>query len=107
MTVWINFTYLSVGDNISRDEIELIQKRCGVDEDIAYRIVRVGAELRRQYLLGDIPYGPSPGDLVNWGILVSDGMPPRTAAEETVITMTSDNTEVQETVRKIVMMNFA
>jgi len=107
MTVWINFAYLSVGNDVSRDEIELIQRKCGIDEDTAYRIVRVGAELRRQYLLGDLPYGPSLGDLVNWGIVVSDGMTPLAAAEETIITMTSDNFEVQEAVRKIVRMNFA
>jgi len=107
MAVWINFTYLSVGDDISKDEIGLIQSRGKVDEDTAYRIVRVGAELRRQYLSGDLPYGPSPGDLINWAVLISDGMTPQAAAEETIITMTSDNIEVQEAVRRVVRMNFA
>ena len=107
MAVWINFKYLSIGDDIDKDEIGLIQKRSKVDDDTAYKIVRVGAELRRQYLSGDLPYGPSPGDLMHWGVLIADGMTPLAAAEETIITMTSDNLEVQEAVRRIIRTNFA
>jgi MoxR-like ATPase len=58
MSVWINFDYLSVGEKICPDEITLIQKRSGVPQDTATKIVKVGAELRRQYKNGELPYGP-------------------------------------------------
>ena len=45
-------------------------------------------------------------DLVNWGLLVSDGVAPETAAEETIIAMTSDNSEIQDSVRRVVQMIF-
>jgi len=106
MAVWVNFNYLSIGDKISKDEIELLRKRCKLDEDTAYKLVRVGAELRRQYMSGDLPYGPSPGDLINWGVLISDGITPPIAAEETIVAMTSDNNEVQEAVRRVIKMHF-
>lgn len=102
MSVWINFDYLSVGDKISHDEIELIMKRSGVDEKIAEKIVRAGAELRRQYKNGDLPYGPSPGDLINWATLVADGCDPIEAAVETIVGTTSDDVEVQAAVKRII-----
>ncbi|MEM2118491.1 MAG: AAA family ATPase [Candidatus Bathyarchaeia archaeon] len=102
MAVWINFDYLSVGDKISRDEIELIMKRSGVDEKIAEKIVRAGAELRRQYKNGDLPYGPSPGDLINWATLIADGVNPIEAAVETIVGTTSDDVEVQAAVKRII-----
>jgi len=106
MSVWINFDYLSVGDTISPDEIQLVMKRSGVDEETAKKIVKVGAELRRQYKNGDLPYGPSPGDLINWAVLVADGMSPLDAANETIVGTTSDDVEVQEMVRRIVKAIF-
>ncbi len=102
MSVWINFDYLSVGEKICSDEIALIQKRSGVPEDIAVKIVKVGAELRRQYKNGDLPYGPSPGDLINWATLIADGSTPQITAEETVVGMTSDDLEIQGMVRRVV-----
>ena len=39
-------------------------------------------------------------------MLVADGVAPEVAAEETVIAMTSDNAEVQDTVRRVVRMIF-
>jgi len=102
MSVWINFDYLSVGDKICPDEVKLIQKRSGLDEDTAHKIVKIGAELRRQYQNGDLPYGPSPGDLMNWATLISDGSSPQKAAEETIIGMTSDDIEIQQVVRDVV-----
>ncbi len=106
MSVWINFDYLSLGSKICQDEIALVQKRSNVSEDVARDIVKVGAELRRQYKSGDLPYGPSPGDLINWGVLISDGSLPTEAAEETIICTTSDDPEVQEMVRRVVQANF-
>jgi nitric oxide reductase NorQ protein len=102
MAVWINFDYTSVGEQISSSEIELLQKRAQVDDDTAYKVIQVGAELRRQYKAGDLPYGPSLGDLINWATLIYDGNTPNVAAEETIIALTSDNSEVQADVRRII-----
>jgi len=102
MAVWINFDYTSVGEQISSFEVNLLIKRSRVDEDTAYKIVQAGAELRRQYKAGDVPYGPSLGDLINWATLVYDGNTPNVAAEETIIALTSDNIEVQDDVRRVV-----
>ncbi|MDA4130631.1 MAG: AAA family ATPase [Thaumarchaeota archaeon] len=107
MSVWIDFDYLSVGNKIAADEIALVEKKSKVPKDVATGIIRVGAELRRQYKANEIPYGPSIGDLVNWALLVADGVAPEVAAEETVIAMTSDNAEVQDTVRRVVRMIFS
>jgi nitric oxide reductase NorQ protein len=79
----------------------MLQKRTKVSKDIAYGIIQAGAELRRQYKAGDLPYGPSLGDLINWATLVRDGMTAMDAAEETIIGLTSDNVEVQADVRRI------
>jgi nitric oxide reductase NorQ protein len=106
MSVWITFDYLSVGDDICPDEVALIQKRGGVDEDTAKKIVKIGAELRRQYKNGDLPYGPSPGDLINWAVLIADGMTPLAAATETIVGTTSDDEEVQEMVKRVIKATF-
>ena len=106
MSVWIDFDYLSVGNKISDDEITLVEKKGKVTREVATGIVRVGAELRRQYKSNELPYGPSVGDLINWALLSSDGVAPEVAAEETVISMTSDNAEVQDMVRRVVRMIF-
>jgi nitric oxide reductase NorQ protein len=106
MAVWINFDYLSVGEKICPEEVALVQKRSGVDQDVAHKVVRVGAELRRQYKNGDLPYGPSPGDLMNWATLIADGSTPQKAAEETIIGTTSDDVEIQDMVRRVVQAVF-
>ena len=102
MAVWINFEYTSVGEKISPHEVKLLMKRSKVEEDTAYKVVQVGAELRRQYKAGDLPYGPSLGDLINWATLIYDGNTPNVAAEETIIAVTSDNIEVQDDVRRVI-----
>ena len=106
MAVWINFDYLSVGDKISPNEVKLIQKRSGLDKETAEKIVRAGAELRRLYKNGDLPYGPSPGDLINWATLIVDGVPPLEAADETIVGTTSDDVEIQEMVRRVIRSAF-
>ena len=106
MSVWINFSYQSIGDRISPREADLIMKRANLDEDTAYKILRSGAEMRRQYQAGDLPYGPSPGDLINWAVLCSDGVDPVKAAEETLVALTSDNAEIQDDVRRIINVVF-
>jgi nitric oxide reductase NorQ protein len=105
MSVWVNFDYLSIGKKISTQEVRLVQAKTGLSEDISRRIVQIAAEIRRQYKAGDLPYGPSVGDLVNWAQLISDGESLLSAAEETVVIMTSDNPEIQEMVRRIVRMH--
>ncbi|MEM2147494.1 MAG: AAA family ATPase [Candidatus Bathyarchaeia archaeon] len=102
MSVWINFDYESVGEKISQKEVELLIKRSQIDEDTAYKIIRVGAEMRRQYKAGDLPYGPSIGDLIHWAVLIKDGSDPVSAAEETIVALTSDSVEVQADVRRLV-----
>ena len=103
MSVWLNFDYMSVGSKIDEKEIDLlIKKTNGLSRQDAEIIVKVGAELRKQYKSGDLPYGPSVGDLLNWGLLISDGTSLKDAAEETIISLTSDDIEVQEIVRKII-----
>ena len=106
MSVWLNFDYLSVADKLSPEEIELVMKKSGVTEEVSKKIVQVGAELRMYYKTGDIPYGPSVGDLVNWAHIVADGVVPAEAAEETIVAMTSDIGEIQDMVRKVVKMVF-
>ena len=104
MTVWIDFDYLSVGSKIAPDEVEMIAQRAKIDNPVAEKLVRVAAEIRRQYKTGDLPYAPSVGDLVNWGTLVADGLTPALAAEETIIALTADDPEVQNNVRRVVRM---
>jgi nitric oxide reductase NorQ protein len=107
MAVWINFDYTSVGEKISPTEVKMLMKRAKMEEDVAYKIVKVGAELRRQYKAGDLPYGPSLGDLINWATLIHDGNTPNDAADETIVAVTSDNVEVQDDVRRVVESIFS
>lgn len=102
MSVWLNFDYMSVGSKIDEKEVDLLMKKTdGLSRQDAEIIIRVGAELRKQYKSGDLPYGPSIGDLLNWSMLISDGTSLKDAAEETIISLTSDDIEVQDMVRKI------
>ena len=103
MSVWLNFDYMSVGPKIDEKEIDLLMRKTnGLSRQDAEILVKVGAELRRQYKTGDLPYGPSIGDLLNWAMLISDGTALLDAAEETIISLTSDDGEIQDIVRKIV-----
>jgi nitric oxide reductase NorQ protein len=102
MSVWLNFDYMSIGTKIDEKEIDLIVKQTGVQRQIAEKIVKVGAELRKQYKSGELPYGPSIGDLINWAKIVADGASILDAGQETIIAMTSDEPEIQQIVRKLV-----
>jgi len=102
MSVWLNFDYMSVGTRIDEKEVTLVEQKSGVNRSDAEKIIRIGAELRKQYKSGEIPYGPSVGDLFNWAKLIADGTPFKVAAEETIISLTSDEFEIQEIVRRIV-----
>jgi len=102
LSVWLNFDYLSVGQKITEDEVNLIEEKGGVSREIAVQIVKAGALLRASYKKGELPYGPSVGDLVNWATLAADGMDVYTAAEETIVTTTSDDFSIQDSVRRIV-----
>ena len=101
MSVWLNFDYMSVGDNIDEKEIKMVSEKGGISLIDAESIVRVGAKLRQEYKMGDIPYGPSVGDLVNWAKVCSDGVSIIDGGNETLIPMTSDDPEVQDEVRLI------
>jgi nitric oxide reductase NorQ protein len=103
MSVWLNFDYMSIGQKIDEKEIDLLIKKIdGLSRKDAEVIVKVGAQLRMQYKSGDLPYGPSVGDLLNWAKLIPDGTPLKQSAEETIIALTSDDPEVQGIVRKII-----
>ncbi|MEW6605409.1 MAG: AAA family ATPase [Thermoproteota archaeon] len=102
MSVWINFDYLSTGSKVNDSEVDLLQERGGVSKEIAMQMVRSAANLRASYKKGDLPYAPSVGDLVNWAKLVADGIDIYTAAEETIVTTTSDDIATQESVRRII-----
>ena len=102
MSVWLNFDYMSVNDHIDDKEVNLLIERSGISRDISTNIVRVAAKLRHGYKSGDLPYGPSVGDLANWARLIADGSSPIDAGNETIVAMTSDDFEIQEEVRKII-----
>jgi nitric oxide reductase NorQ protein len=104
MTVWIDFDYLSVGAKISKREASLVSERGKIPYELAEKLVRVAAELRKRYKAGDLPYAPSVSDLVSWATLIHDGLSPLEAAQETVISLTSDDMEVQNAVRRVVQM---
>jgi len=102
MSVWLNFDYMSVGKKIDKKEIELVVEKAGVHWEIAEKLVEVGAKLREEYKTGDLPYAPSIGDLVNWALLIEDGETVEASANETIVSMTSDDLEVQDDVKKII-----
>lgn len=102
MNAWITFDYLSTGANINKDEVALIRGRGSVSKKVALQMVNAAAQLRYNYKRGEIPYAPSVGDIINWATLVSDGTGVLDAAEETIISTTSDDMATQETVRRIV-----
>ena len=102
MSVWLNFDYMSVDNYVDDKEVNLLVERTGIPRDISASIVRVAAKLRQAYKSGDLPYGPSVGDLANWARIIADGSSPIDAGNETLVAMTSDDWEVQEEVRKII-----
>ncbi|MFQ5781590.1 MAG: AAA family ATPase [Nitrosopumilus sp.] len=102
MSVWLNFDYMSVGDDIDDKEIEMIAERGEISMMDAESIVKIGAKLRQEYKMGDLPYGPSIGDLVNWAKICSDGASIADGGNETLVPMTSDDPEIQDEVRHII-----
>ncbi len=72
MSVWLNFDYMSVGKRIDEKEIDLLCESSKVDKETGTMMVQIGAKLREEYKNGDLPYAPSIGDLINWGLLISD-----------------------------------
>jgi nitric oxide reductase NorQ protein len=106
MSVWIDFDYLSVGTRISAREVKMLAERAKIPLDVAEKVIRVGAECRKRYKSGDLPYGPSVGDLLNWSTLIADGLDPKAAADETLVALTSDDAEIQQIVRRICSLVF-
>ena len=101
MSVWLNFDYMSIGKNIDEKEINLVDERTHIGKSLSTKMVQVAGKLREEYKAGDLPYAPSIGDIINWGMLVADGSTLEKAADETLISLTSDDPEVQDDVRKI------
>lgn len=102
LSVWVNFDYLSIGSKMSENEVDLLQEKGRVSKQVAIHMVRVAAQLRASYKKGDLPYAPSVGDLINWATLVADGLDVEKAADETIVSTTSDDMATQELVRRIV-----
>ena len=102
MSVWLNFDYLSFGEMVDEKEIDLIQRDGDVDRETATKLLKIGAKLREEYKTGDLPYGPSISDLVNWARLIADGSSIAESSEETIVSMTSDDHEIQDEVKKII-----
>ena len=101
MSVWLNFEYMSIGKNIDEKEVNLVVERTHISKSLSTKMVQVAGKLREDYKAGDLPYAPSIGDIINWGMLVADGTTLEKAADETLISLTSDDPEVQDDVRKI------
>jgi len=80
----------------------MVSERGGIPLIDAESIVKIGAKLRQEYKMGDLPYGPSIGDLVNWAKICSDGASVVEGGDETLVPMTSDDPEVQDEVRRII-----
>jgi nitric oxide reductase NorQ protein len=106
MSVWVDFDYLSIAAKVSQREVKLVADRTNIQTPVAEKMCRVAGEIRKRYKTGDLPYAPSVGDLINWATLVSDGLTPIAAAEETIVSLTSDDPEVQRVVRRIVQIVF-
>ena len=106
LSVWLNFDYMSIGKKIDKQEIQLVVEKSGIHWEIAEKLVEVGAKLREEYKLGDLPYGPSIGDLVNWALLIADDESIEDSSNETIVSMTSDDIEVQDEVRSIIAKIF-
>jgi len=106
MSVWLNFDYMSFGDKIDQKEIEMIAEKTGINKKITEVIVKCGAHLRELYKNGDLPYAPSIGDLVTWAKITSDNGDPKESANETIVSMTSDDPEIQDELRKIISKFF-
>jgi len=102
MSVWLNFDYMSIGKNIDDKEVTLVDERTHVGKSLATKMIQVAGKLREEYKAGDLPYAPSIGDIINWGMLVADGTSLEKSADETLISLTSDDPEVQNDVRKII-----
>jgi nitric oxide reductase NorQ protein len=102
MSVWLNFDYMSIGEKIDEKEIKMVSEAGKVSREEAEKIVRIGARLRQDYKAGELPYGPSIGDLVNWAKIAADGATLEEAGLETIVSMTSDDHEVQDEVKKII-----
>lgn len=103
VSAWVRFDYLSVGSKINDKETEALRLRSGLKDDkLAHRLVKVAAELRRLYELGELPLSPSLGNLISWGRLIEDGVPVDEAAVDTIINTTSDDPAIQATVQRVV-----
>ena len=107
MSLWINFDYLSTGKKVDEGEVTLIERKGGVTREAASKMVAAAAALRYSYKKGELPYAPSIGDLINWAMLVADGLDILSAAEQTLVSTTSDDASTQDSVRKLIQASVA
>ena len=92
VSAWFHFDYLSKGAKINDFEVQAVVKNGLDDQETAYKMVRVAAELRRLYENGEIPLAPSLGNLACWAKLVStDEVSVVEAADETIVDTISDD----------------
>lgn len=108
VSAWFHFDYLSKASKISDLEVKAVIKSSGLeDEETAYKMVRVAAELRKLYENGEIPLAPSLGNLANWAKLIAtDQVSVVSAADETIVNTISDDPSTKAIVRRIISSIF-
>ena len=108
VSAWFHFDYLSKGSKINDLEVKSTMKSSGLeDEETAYKMVRVAAELRKLYENGELPLAPSLGNLVCWAKLVAtDQVSVVNSAEETIVNTISDDPSIKAIVRHIISSVF-
>ncbi len=108
VSAWFHFDYLSKGTTISDLEVKDVMRKGGLqDENVAYKMVKVAAELRKLYENGELPMAPSIGNLVCWAKLVAtDDIPVAEAADETIVDTISDDPAIKSIVRHIISSIF-
>lgn len=108
ISAWFHFNYLSKGSKISDLEVKALTEKSGLkNEDTAYKMVRVAAELRTLYENGELPLAPSIGNLICWAKLIAtDNDSVSAAAEETIIDTISDDPSIKAVVKRVISSVF-
>jgi nitric oxide reductase NorQ protein len=108
VSAWFYFDYLSKGSTINDLEVNELKRKSGMeDNETAYKMVSVAAELRKLYVEGELPMAPSIGNLLCWAKLVStDNVPVVQAADETIVDTISDDPSIKAIVKRIISSIF-
>lgn len=109
VSAWFHFDYLSKGSKISDFEVKAAMEKSGLqNEETAYKMVKVAAELRKLYESGELPMAPSLGNLICWAKLIAtDNVPVTEASEETITDTISDDPSIKAIVRRVISSVFA